>query len=34
MAGILTIGILGVLTDIAFRLLSYYLFPWNRKRPG
>ena len=34
MAGILTIGILGVLTDIAFRLLSYYAFPWNRKRPG
>lgn len=34
MAGILTIGILGVLTDIAFRLISYYTLPWNRKRSG
>ncbi len=34
MAGILTIGILGVLTDILFRLASYYVFPWNRKRSG
>ena len=24
----------GVLTDIAFRLLSYYAFPWHRKRPS
>ena len=34
MAGILTIGILGVMTDIAFRLISHYTLPWNRKRPG
>jgi len=34
MAGILTIGIMGVLTDIAFRAASYYAFPWNRKRKG
>ncbi len=34
MAGILAIGILGVLTDIAFRLLAYWMFPWNRKRRG
>ena len=32
MAGILTIGIMGVLTDIMFRVAAYYLFPWNRKR--
>ena len=32
MAGILTIGILGVLTDLAFRLLAHYAFPWNRER--
>ncbi|MDE0309674.1 MAG: ABC transporter permease [Acidiferrobacterales bacterium] len=32
MAGILTIGVLGVLTDIAFRVISYYAVPWNRKR--
>ncbi len=29
MAGILMIGILGVLTDILFRLASRLLFPWN-----
>jgi|TARA_B100000315_G_scaffold50735_1_gene45276 NitT/TauT family transport system permease protein len=32
MAGILTIGILGVLTDLAFRLLAHYSFPWDRER--
>jgi NitT/TauT family transport system permease protein len=32
MAGILMIGVLGVLTDILFRLAGHYLFPWNRKR--
>ena len=32
MAGILSIGVLGVLTDVLFRLTSHYLFPWNRKR--
>ena len=32
MAGILAIGILGVLTDILFRIVAYYLLPWNRKR--
>ena len=32
MAGILAIGVLGVLTDLFFRLLSYYAFPWNRTR--
>ncbi len=32
MAGILTIGILGVLTDILFRVTAYYLLPWNRTR--
>lgn len=34
MAGILTIGILGVLTDILFRLSSHFMFPWNRERRG
>ena len=34
MAGILTIGILGVITDIAFRLIAHYTVPWNRKRSG
>ncbi len=34
MAGILTIGILGVITDIAFRLIAHYIVPWNRKRSG
>lgn len=34
MAGIFSIGILGVLTDLAFRLAAHYLFPWNRKRIG
>ncbi len=34
MAGILTIGILGVLTDISFRIAAHYFFPWNRKRRG
>lgn len=34
MAGIFSIGILGVLTDLAFRLAAHYLFPWNRKRLG
>jgi NitT/TauT family transport system permease protein len=32
MAGILTIGALGVLTDLAFRALSAALFPWNVER--
>ena len=32
MAGILAIGILGVLTDILFRVSAHYLFPWNSKR--
>jgi len=32
MAGILAIGILGVLTDILFRLVAHFLFPWNRRR--
>ena len=32
MSGILAIGILGVLTDILFRVAAHYLFPWNRKR--
>jgi NitT/TauT family transport system permease protein len=32
MAGILMIGILGVLTDILFRLLQRVLFPWNVER--
>ena len=32
MAGILAIGIMGVLTDILFRVVAYYAFPWNRKR--
>lgn len=34
MAGILTIGLLGVLTDVLFRTFSYYLFPWMRARKG
>lgn len=34
MAGILAIGIMGVITDIVFRLAAYYAFPWNRKRQG
>ncbi len=32
MAGILTIGFLGVVTDILFRLAARYAFPWNRDR--
>lgn len=32
MAGILTIGILGVLTDLLFRFSAYLMFPWNRPR--
>ncbi len=32
MAGILTIGILGVMTDVVFRLIAHYAVPWNRKR--
>ena len=34
MAGILTIGFLGVLTDILFRIAARYAFPWNRERGG
>jgi len=34
MAGILAIGIMGVLTDIIFRVAAHYAFPWNRKRKG
>jgi len=32
MAGILMIGVLGVLTDILFRVLAHLLFPWNVAR--
>ena len=32
MAGILMIGILGVLTDLLFRGLQRVLFPWNVER--
>jgi len=32
MAGILSIGILGVITDLLFRAAAYLAFPWNRKR--
>ena len=32
MAGILMIGILGVLTDILFRVGARLLFPWNVAR--
>lgn len=32
MAGILMIGVLGVLTDLFFRVLSHLLFPWNIER--
>lgn len=32
MAGILMIGILGVLTDLFFRAISHLLFPWNVER--
>ena len=32
MAGILAIGIMGVITDLIFRAAAYYAFPWNRKR--
>lgn len=34
MAGILSIGILGMLTDLLFRAAGHRLFPWNRKRKG
>lgn len=34
MAGILTIGILGVLTDLLFRLAAHLLFPWKKARRG
>lgn len=34
MAGILTIGVLGVFTDIAFRLTSRVMFPWNYRQRG
>lgn len=34
MAGILTIGILGVLTDILFRLLARGMFPYQYRRRG
>ncbi len=34
MAGILTIGVLGILTDIAFRLASRLMFPYNFRRRG
>ena len=27
-------GILGVITDLLFRLASYLLFPWNVERKG
>ena len=32
MAAIFTIGILGVLTDVLFRLAQHLLFPWNVER--
>ena len=32
MAGILAIGIMGVITDLLFRVAAYYAFPWNRGR--
>tara|TARA_B100000768_G_scaffold152779_1_gene148628 strand:- start:4487 stop:5371 length:885 start_codon:yes stop_codon:yes gene_type:complete len=32
MAGIFMIGVLGVLTDIMFRILQRVLFPWNVKK--
>ena len=32
MGGILTIGVLGVLTDITFRVASRLLFPYLRVR--
>jgi len=32
MAGIVTIGILGILTDLLFRLAARMLFPWNVER--
>lgn len=32
MAAILTIGILGVLTDVLFRIVGRMLFPWNVER--
>ena len=32
MSGILMIGIMGVITDISFRVVAHYAFPWNRKR--
>ena len=32
MAGILTIGVLGVLTDAAFRIVGHFVFPWNTER--
>jgi NitT/TauT family transport system permease protein len=32
MAGIVTIGILGILTDLLFRLVARMLFPWNVER--
>ena len=34
MAGILTIGILGVLTDLAFRGVAHVALPWHRTRRG
>lgn len=34
MAGILMIGILGVATDLMFRLVQYILFPWMHNRKG
>ena len=32
MAGILTIGILGVMTDILFRIVARLLLPWAASR--
>lgn len=34
MAGILMIGILGVLTDLLFRIIAHVVFPWNAARKG
>lgn len=34
MAGILTIGVLGVLTDLLFRGAQHLLFPWAKARQG
>jgi NitT/TauT family transport system permease protein len=32
MGGILTIGVLGVLTDVTFRIAAHFLFPYTHTR--